>query len=65
MTWVVKCEKLNFRKSLGIYIRQAPKTVHEWNVHPEIFSDPQAKENYGQYLLLRTDILEKTVAGCR
>ena len=29
----------------------------------EIFSHPQAKENYRQYLLLLTDILQKTVAG--
>ena len=38
--------------------------VHEWNVHLEIFSRPQAEENFRQNLLLRTDILQKTVVGC-
>ena len=42
---------------------------HEWNVHLEIFSRPQAKEkkNPKQYnicLILRTHILQKTVVGC-
>ena len=42
-----------------------PKIVHEWNGHLEIFSYcPQIKENSRQYLLLRTDILQKTVVGC-
>ena len=35
------------------FIREASKIVHEWNVHPEIFSR-----------LLQTDILQKTVVGC-
>ena len=35
------------------FIREASKIVHEWNVHPEIFSR-----------LLQTDILQKTVIGC-
>ena len=46
------------------FIRQASKIVHEWNVNVGIFSYPQAKENSRQYLLLRTDILQKTVVGC-
>ena len=50
ITWGVKCEKL--------------KIVHEWNGHIEIFSRPQIIENSRQYLLLRTDILQKTVVGC-
>ena len=29
-----------------------------------IFSRPQAIENSRQYLLFRTDILQKTVVGC-
>ena len=37
--------------------------VHEWNGHLEIFSCPQVTENSGQYLLLQTDILQKTVVG--
>ena len=32
--------------------------------HLEIFSRPQIIENSRQYLLLRTDILQKTVVGC-
>ena len=38
--------------------------VHEWNGHLEILSRPQVIENSGQYLLPRTDILQKTVVGC-
>ena len=38
--------------------------MHEWNGHLEIFSRPQVIENSRQYLLLRTDILQKTVVGC-
>ena len=40
-------------------IKNAPKTVYEWNGHLEIFSRPQVMENSRQYLLLRTDILQK------
>ena len=39
------------------------ENVHEWN-NVEIFSLPQVIENSRQYLLLRTDILQKIVAGC-
>ena len=39
------------------------KILYEWNGHPEIFSLPQAIENSRQFLLLRTDILQKTVVG--
>ena len=38
--------------------------VHEWNGHLEIFSRPQVIENSRQYLLLQTDISQKTVVGC-
>ena len=43
-------------------IRWALKIIHEWNGHLENFS--QVKENSRQNLLLRTDILQKTVVGC-
>ena len=46
------------------FIRKASKIVHEWNVHLEILSRPQAKENSRQCLLLGTDIIQKTVVGC-
>ena len=39
--------------------------MQEWDRHLEIFSLPQVIENSRQYLLLRTDILQKTVVGCR
>ena len=35
----------------------------EWNGHLELFSPLQVIENSRQYLLLRTDILQKTVVG--
>ena len=31
---------------------------------PGNFSRPQEIESFSQYLLLRTDILQKTVVGC-
>ena len=37
------------------------KIAPEWNVHLEIISRIQATENSKQYLLLLTDILQKTV----
>ena len=43
---------------------QNAKIVHEWNSHLDIFSLPQAIENSRQFLLLRTDFLQKTVVGC-
>ena len=46
------------------FIEEASKIVHEWNRHLEIFSHAQVTENSRQYLLLRTDILQKTVVGC-
>ena len=46
------------------FIRQASKIEHEWNGHLDIFSLPQAIEKSRQFLLLRTDILQKTVFGC-
>ena len=45
------------------FIRYATKIVHKWNGHLEIFNLPQAIENVRQFVLLRTDILQKTVAG--
>ena len=43
---------------------EVAKIVHEWNGHIEIFSLPQSIENYTQFLLLRTDIMQKTVVEC-
>ena len=47
-----------------VFIRKVSKIVHEWNGYREIFSRPQVIENSRQYLLLRKDILQKTVVGC-
>ena len=47
-TWGVKCDKLSFRKSQGIY-EKVSKIVHEWNGYGEIFSRPQVIENSRQY----------------
>ena len=45
-TWVMKCEKLNIRKSQVIYrISFENIIVHEWNSHLEIFSRLQVIEN--------------------
>ena len=64
VTWevILKHYKSEIR---GEFIRyKASKIVYEWKVHREIFILPQAKENSSQYLLLRTDISQKTVFRC-
>ena len=63
--WRVKCEKLNFRKSLlGNLMDKPSKIVHERNGNLKILSLPQGIENSRQFLLLRTDISQKTVVEC-
>ena len=60
-----KRRHLNRLKSYRKEIRKGPEgPVHEWDVRLEIFNRPQAKENSRQYLLLATDILQKSVVGC-
>ena len=49
---------------MNLLKKKASKIVHVWHIHPEIFSRPQVIENSRQYLLLRKDILQKTVVGC-
>ena len=61
LTLGLKCE-INFRKSYSEFIRYGTKIVHKWNGHLEIFSLLQAVGNVRQFLLLRPDILQKTVA---
>ena len=56
--------KIKLKKNLREFVRQASKIVHQWNGHLEIFSPPEAIENSGQFLFLRTDIFYKTVVGC-
>ena len=60
LTWGVKCEN-ETSENRREFIKLASKFVREWNGHLEIFSLPQVIENSRQYLLLRTDILQKTV----
>ena len=55
LTWEVKCEKLNFRKQQRTYWKSFG--------HIAVFSRPQVIENSRQYLLLRTDTLQRTVVG--
>ena len=45
------------------FIRKVSKIVHEWNGYRDIFSRPQVIENARQYLLLRTDTLQKQSLG--
>ena len=58
----MKCEKLNLQNCRE-FIGRAWKNVHDWNGHLEIFSRPEVTENSRQHLLLRTNILQKTVVG--
>ena len=46
-------------------MRKASKIVHEWNSNLEIFSRPQVIDSSMQYLLLRTDVLQKKTVRCR
>ena len=57
----MKSEKINFRKSLGIYYIGFKNVLAGMEGSSEIFSRPQVIENSRQYQLLRKDILQK---GC-
>ena len=46
-----------------IKLQELSNIVHEWNGHLVIFSLPQAIETSRQFLILRTDILHKTVVA--
>ena len=60
----MKLWKIKLQKIVGnLCDIKASKIVHERNGHLEIFSRPQVIENSRQYLLLRTDILQKTIVG--
>ena len=54
--------KIKLQKIVGNLSGKLRK--YDWNSNLEIFSRPQVIENCKQYLLLRTDILQKTVVGC-
>ena len=58
--------KLKFQKVVRNILDKLRKVIaHDWKVHLAICSSSQAKENSRpKYLLLRTDISQKTVDGC-
>ena len=63
-TWEVECEN-NPSKNRREFIRyKLQKLYMNGTVSLEIFSRHQVIENSRKYLLLRTDILQKTVVGC-
>ena len=61
LTWEVECGN-NHRREFIRYKLQ--KLYMNGTVSLEIFSRHQVIENFRKYLLLRTDILQKTVVGC-
>ena len=57
--------KIKLQKIVGNLLDKRQKfCINHENDHLEIFSRPQVIENSRQYLLLRTDILQKTLVGC-
>ena len=59
----MKCE-IKLQKIVANLLDELdPICVHEWNGDLEIFGRPQVIENYWQYLLLKTDILQKQSLG--
>ena len=63
LIWGAQCKNQTL-ENCREFIREVSKIVPEWNGHLEILSRPQVIENSRQHLLLRTDILHKTVVGC-
>ena len=45
-------------------ITKPPNILDIWNGYPEIFSFSQALESARQYMIIRTVILQKKIAGC-
>ena len=60
LTWEWK----NFQKIIADFLDEPGKLHMNRTVISKFFSRPQVKENSRQYLLLWTDILQKTVVGC-
>ena len=56
--------KIKLQKMVGNLLDQLRKLCMSWNGNLEILSRPHVIENSRQYLLLRTDILQKPVVGC-
>ena len=56
--------KIKLQKMVGNLLDQLRKLYMSWNGNLEILSRPHVIENSRQYLLLRTDILQRPVVGC-
>ena len=65
---IVKFGEINVRITTSENTREVdtkrPKILVECNGYPEMFSLSGAVEIFRRYLLIRTDILQKTVDGC-
>ena len=65
---IVEFGEINVRNTTSENTREVdtkpPKILVECNGYPEMFSLSRAVENFRRYLLIRTDILQKTVDGC-
>ena len=64
---IVEFGKINVRNTTSENTRKVdtkpPKILVQCNGYPEMFSLSRAVENFRRYLLIRTDILQKTVDG--
>ena len=65
---IVEFGEINVRNKTSENTREVdtkpPKILVECNGYAEMFSLSGAVEIFGRYLLIRTDILQKTVDGC-
>ena len=65
---IVEFGEINVRNTASENTREVdtkpPKILVECNGYLEIFSLSGAVETFRRYLLIRTDILQKTVDGC-
>ena len=65
---IVEFGEINVRNRTSENTREVdtkpPKILVECNGYPEMFSLSGAVEHFRWYLLIRTDILQKTVDGC-
>ena len=65
---IVEFGEINVRNTTSENTREidtkSPKILVECNGYPEMFSLSGAVEIFRRYLLIRTDILQKTVDGC-
>ena len=65
---IVEFGEINVRNTTSENTREVdtkpPKILVECNGYPEMFSLSGAVEIFRRYLLIRTDILQKTVDGC-